>query len=53
MTTLAKPDLYTLFELHALARGTLVDTTDQADTIFATDTGVTPLDSDRIVADYV
>jgi hypothetical protein len=53
MTTLAKPDLYTLFELHALARGTLVDTTDQADTIFAPDTGVTPFDSDRIIADYM
>jgi hypothetical protein len=53
MTTLAKPDLYTLFELHAQARGALVDTRNQADTIFAPDTGVTPFDSDRIVADYL
>ena len=53
MTTLAKPDLYMLFKLHAHARGTLVDTTNQADTIFAPDTAVTPFDSDRIIADYL
>jgi hypothetical protein len=35
MTSLVKPDLYTLFRLHAEARGELVTSVDQADTIFA------------------
>ena len=53
MTTLVKPDLYTLFELHARARGVLVDTKDAADTIFAPDARITPFDIDVIVAEYL
>ncbi|MCP1187451.1 TerD family protein [Paenibacillus sp. 1781tsa1] len=53
MTTLRKPDLYDLFMLHAKARGKLVDTKDQADTIYAVDEGVTPYDIEKIMAEYL
>ncbi|MGO4732678.1 TerD family protein [Paenibacillus sp. 2KB_22] len=53
MTTLRKPDLYDLFMLHAKARGVLVDTKDQADTIYAVDEGVTPYDIEKIMAEYL
>ncbi|WP_433749077.1 TerD family protein [Paenibacillus amylolyticus] len=53
MTTLRKPDLYDLFMLHAKARGELVDTKDQADTIYAVDEGVTPYDIEQIMAEYL
>ncbi|QKS60198.1 TerD family protein [Paenibacillus barcinonensis] len=53
MTTLRKPDLYDLFLLHAKARGELVDTKEQADTIYAVDEGVTPYDIEQIMAEYL
>ncbi|APO43040.1 cytoplasmic protein [Paenibacillus xylanexedens] len=53
LTTLRKPDLYDLFMLHAKARGELVDTKDQADTIYAVDEGVTPYDIEQIMAEYL
>lgn len=53
MTTLRKPDLYNLFMLHAKARGELVDTKEQADTIYAVDEGVTPYDIEQIMAEYL
>ncbi|KAJ3198244.1 hypothetical protein HK101_007765 [Irineochytrium annulatum] len=53
MTTLRKPDLYDMFMLHAKARGELVDTKDQADTIYAVDEGVTPYDIEQIMAEYL
>ncbi|MEO2256121.1 TerD family protein [Paenibacillus amylolyticus] len=53
MTTLRKPDLYDLFMLHAKARGELVDTKDQADTIYSVDQGVTPYDIEKIMAEYL
>lgn len=53
MTTLRKPDLYNLFLLHAKARGELVDTKEQADTIYAVDEGVTPYDIEQIMAEYL
>ncbi|MGN7414660.1 TerD family protein [Paenibacillus sp. SAF-068] len=53
MTTLRKPHLYDLFMLHAKARGELVDTKDQADTIYAVDEGVTPYDIEQIMAEYL
>lgn len=53
ITTLRKPDLYDLFMLHAKARGELVDTKDQADTIYAVDEGVTPYDIEQIMAEYL
>ncbi|WP_145150675.1 TerD family protein [Paenibacillus xylanexedens] len=53
LTTLRKPDLYDLFMLHVKARGELVDTIDQADTIYSVDQGVTPYDIEQIMAEYL
>lgn len=53
MTTLQKPNLYDLFMLHAQARGELVATADQADTIFSVDEGVTPFDIEQIMAEFL
>lgn len=53
LTLLAKPDLHTLFSLHARVRGTLVAEQAQADTIFSVDEGITPYDLDRIRADFL
>jgi hypothetical protein len=48
-----KPDLYTLFRLHAKARGVLVDSMADAETVFAVNAGITPFDLDRIRADFM
>ncbi|WP_341280217.1 TerD family protein [Paenibacillus sp. FSL H8-0537] len=53
MTDLRKPNLYDLFNLHAKARGELVDTAEQADVIFSVEEGTTPFDIELIMADYV
>ncbi|MGF9699369.1 TerD family protein [Paenibacillus sp. MABNR03] len=53
MTGLRKPDLYDLFMLHAKARGELVDTRDQADTVYSVGQGVTPFDMEQIMAEYL
>jgi hypothetical protein len=53
MTSLVKPDLYTLFRLHAEARGEVVARADQADTIFGIDQGIKPTDTDRIVGEFL
>ncbi len=45
---MVKPDLYTLFRLHAQARGTVVDSPQDADTIFSMHNGVTPFSTDDI-----
>lgn len=53
MTSLAAPDLHTLFALHAEARGSRVDTPEQADTLFGLSEGITPFDTDRIRAEFL
>jgi len=53
MTTLVKPNLYDLFELHAQARGSQVDDLEKADTVFALNKGVTPFDIDKIMSEYL
>lgn len=53
MTSLVKPDLYTLFRLHAEARGQLVSQIDHADTIFGIDQGIKPTDTGRIVGEFL
>lgn len=53
LTTLRKPDLYDLFTLHAKARGELVDTLDEADTIYSVEKGVTPFNIEQIMAEYL
>ncbi|WP_246552436.1 TerD family protein [Vallitalea pronyensis] len=53
MTNFAKPSLYDLFMLHAMARGKLCYNIDEADTIFSIDRGVTPFDNDIIISEYL
>ncbi|MEZ2298099.1 TerD family protein [Variovorax sp. RCC_210] len=53
LVELAKPDLHTLFMLHARARGQLVEAAGEADTVFGVHQGVTPFDTDRIRADFM
>lgn len=53
MLSLVKPSLYDLFTLHAEARGEVVKSADEADTIFSTKQGTTPYDSDKIVGEYL
>ncbi|WP_458124679.1 TerD family protein [Paenibacillus sp. Z3-2] len=53
LTTLRKPDLYDLFTLHAKARGELVNTLDEADTIYSVEKGVTPFSMEQIMAEYL
>ncbi len=53
LTSLAKPDLHTLFSLHVKARGSLAAAGGKADTTFSFKEGITPLDVDRIRADFL
>ena len=53
MTTLVKPNLYDLLELHIKARGEKTLDINVANTIFATDRGITPTDIDIIMSDYL
>lgn len=49
-----KPDLYTLFALHARARGSVVARREDAQTVFGVDEGgITPRDQDRIRAEFM
>jgi hypothetical protein len=52
MTTMQKSNLYDLFRLHALARGTIVATEEEAETIFSPEHGITPYDIEEIMAEY-
>lgn len=49
----SKLSLYELFELHAEARGELVESREEADTVFSTTEGVTPYDINTISSDYL
>jgi hypothetical protein len=53
LTDLVKPTLYDLFELHAEARGTVVNDKTKANVVFAPDEGITPFDVTLIIADYL
>jgi hypothetical protein len=53
MTTLVKPNLYDLLELHIKARGEKTFDINEANTIFASDNGITPTDMDIIVSDFL
>jgi hypothetical protein len=49
---LVKPDLYTLLELHANARGTLVEDPEEADTVFSVEEG-TQFEYEKIISEYL
>lgn len=48
-----KLSLYELFKLHAAARGQIVNTREDADTIFSLNEGVTPFDINLINSEYI
>ncbi len=52
MTLLRKPDVHSLLKLHAEARGTLVPTPGEAETVFSVEAG-TPLDLTALASDYM
>ena len=53
LTELVKPDLYNLFLLHARARGSLVESKADADTVFSLEEGITPFDIETIASEYL
>jgi hypothetical protein len=53
LAQLRKTDLHTLFALHIQARGTRVEDPEAAETVFASDRGITPFDLDRIAAEFM
>jgi hypothetical protein len=53
VTNYNRLSLYELFELHATARGELVENKDDAETIFALNEGITPFNIDIINAEYM
>lgn len=48
-----RPDLETLFDLHARARGERVASSQQAQTVFALDQGITPFDTGLIRSQFL
>lgn len=53
IVTLPKPNLGELFEMHAVARGTIVDKKESADKVFSLTEGTTPYDQDVILSEYL
>lgn len=53
LVTRKAPTMYDLFSIHAQSRGVLVDTREDADTVFALDGDVTPFDAEIILSEYV
>lgn len=53
MTSLIKPNLFDLFEMHAKARGELVTEQNSADVVFSENNGITPYDIETILANFV
>ncbi|MDO4324878.1 MAG: hypothetical protein Q4E24_02390 [bacterium] len=53
MTHLKKPNLYDLISLHVQARGELVETKEEADTIFDVEEGITPFQTEYIQSELL
>lgn len=53
LVTGARPRLGDLFELHASARGTQVDSREDADFVVALDGDLSPFDTEKILADFL
>lgn len=53
LTSLSKPTLFDLFELHARARGTLVATAAEADSLFSLNEGITPYAPEKIASEFL
>lgn len=48
-----KANLLELFEMHQEARGTKVALLDEAEVVFSVNTGITPFDTDKIIAEFL
>jgi hypothetical protein len=53
ITEVIKPDLYSLFLIHADARGSLVEEEGDADMVFSVEKGITPFDLETIASEYL
>lgn len=53
ITDLQPPTLEQLFKLHAKARGELVSSLEQADSVFSIEQGITPFDLDAIASRFL
>lgn len=53
MTSLIKPTLYELFQLHIEARGEKIEQKKEADIIFSEREGTTPFDIEKIIAEFL
>lgn len=53
LTEVVKPDLYSLFLLHAEARGRRVSSEEEADAVFSPEKGVTPFDLEIIASEFL
>ena len=53
LTSLVKPTLHELFSLHVEARGTRTDQEENVDTVFSLERGITPFDTEIIMADFL
>ena len=53
MTSLRKPHLYDLFDLHIQARGKKTKKKQNADTIFTEKNGITPFETEQIIAEFL
>jgi|SaaInlStandDraft_4_1057021.scaffolds.fasta_scaffold10231_3 enamine deaminase RidA (YjgF/YER057c/UK114 family) len=54
MVNMVKPNLYDLFLMHGVGRGsTFVDTKEEADTVFSIEDGITPFAFDEIIGNYL
>ncbi len=53
MTSINRPDLHTLFSLHAEARGWIIENKGEAETIFSEVEGITPFDTEKILSEFL
>lgn len=53
MTTMVKPNLFDLFALHVRARGERVLTRESAEATFSLNQGITPLDTEVIMSEFL
>jgi hypothetical protein len=53
LTEVVKPDLYSLFLLHAEARGRRVASEAEADTVFSPEKGITPFHLEVIASEFL
>jgi len=53
VTNMVKPSLYDLLVIHATARGTITEDIETAETIFSVEKGITPFDSEVIMANFL